>query len=453
MNIRHALVPVYLSFCIILGGASAAGMLANLILQLAAVAILLMTFALRPQSSLAGPTRGLMLLVIALVALFLAQLIPLPPELWSSLPGRAPVVQGFEMLGQPLPWLALSLAPINTLASLFWLLPAFAVLAAILRYGGFRADWIAWAIVIMTTVAVVLGAIQVAGGARSPAYLYQITNPGFAVGFFSNANHMATLLLVAIPFLAAIQKEALGKRRSIRHGSGLLVVTAMALLVILIGLLINRSLAGWGLAVPVMAASAVLLLHARKPIPRWIFPLVALLGLAAVAAVLSAPMGNNLTSDEARMSAGSRFTSFSRTLDAAADYFPAGSGIGTFQDVYRTQEPPNDVDRTYMNHAHGDYFELYLETGLAGAVLVALFLLWWARRTWSLWNEPEPDAFARAATIASAAILLHSVVDYPLRTAAISAIFAACVALMAKPRSRSRARRNTETSGRHLSAD
>jgi len=39
-----------------------------------------------------------------------------------------------------------------------------------------------------------------------------------------------------------------------------------------------------------------------------------------------------------------------------------------------------------------------------------------------------------AGAIASSAILLHSVVDYPLRTAAMSSVFAMCLALMLIPR-------------------
>jgi O-antigen ligase len=111
-----------------------------------------------------------------------------------------------------------------------------------------------------------------------------------------------------------------------------------------------------------------------------------------------------------------------------------------------------------MNHVHGDYIELALETGLPGIVLILLFLLWWGRRTVAIWRAVEPDHFARAATIASAAILAHSLVDYPLRTAAISAVFALCCALMAEARAKTRrSRRRSEEeekpAARHLSAD
>ena len=84
-----------------------------------------------------------------------------------------------------------------------------------------------------------------------------------------------------------------------------------------------------------------------------------------------------------------------------------------------------------------------------------MFLLWWTGRTIAIWRAETPDYFAMAATIASFAILAHSVVDYPLRTAAISALFAACCALMADPRARVRHREKQapENRARHLSAD
>jgi hypothetical protein len=69
-------------------------------------------------------------------------------------------------------------------------------------------------------------------------------------------------------------------------------------------------------------------------------------------------------------------------------------------------------------------------------LLVAAFLLWWGRRAVPIWRSAAVDRYALAGSIASAAILVHSLVDYPLRTAALSAIMAASLALMARPRPR-----------------
>jgi len=79
--------------------------------------------------------------------------------------------------------------------------------------------------------------------------------------------------------------------------------------------------------------------------------------------------------------------------------------------------------------------ELALETGVPGLIVLALFLAWWARAAWRAWRPADPDPYARAASVASAAILVHSLVDFPLRTAAIGACFAMCLSLLMRPRS------------------
>jgi O-antigen ligase len=455
-HLRLGLAPAYLLLCLLLGGASAAGYWANMTLQLLAVPILFWAAIARRSAPMSTPGRQLMALLGLTIALIALQLVPLPPSLWTALPGREAAVEGFRMLGEPLPWLPLSLAPDRTLASALWLLPSIAVLLAILRLGTFRSAWLAWAIAIVTIVSVGIGALQIVGGEGSPWYLYTITNWGVTTGFFANANHMATLLVATVPFLAALYVTARAQGRSVKRASGMFVVLAGTLTIVFVGLAANRSIAGLGLAVPVFAGSFLMILSRKRRLPRWSVAVVALLIAGSVAAAFSAPFGNNLTTQAARTTEESRYTSFTRTIDAAGDYMPVGSGIGTFGEIYPTRENPANITRFYMNHVHGDYIELALETGVPGLLLILLFLLWWGRRAVAVWRAEEPDYYARAATIASAAILAHSLVDYPLRTAAIGAIFAMCCALMAESRARvkkSARAADPAKQARHLSAD
>ena len=67
-------------------------------------------------------------------------------------------------------------------------------------------------------------------------------------------------------------------------------------------------------------------------------------------------------------------------------------------------------------------------------LLAAAFLVWWGLRTLAIWRTEEVDYYARAASIVTGTLLLHSLVDYPLRTAALSAVFAACLGLMSDVR-------------------
>jgi O-antigen ligase len=454
--LRQAIVPAFLVLCLLLGGASAAGIWENMGLQIAALAIICWSFVVRSGNPVPPSGRQLIALAALMVLIGLLQLVPLPPAVWTALPGRDEVARGFEMVGQPLPWLPLSLAPARTIASLLWLLPSIAILIGIVLLGYFRGSWIAWTIAAVSAASVAVGALQIAGGDASPWYFYQITNYGVGTGFFANANHLATLLVVTIPFLAALYLNATRKGRSAQRASGLLVILIGSLAVVMVGIVINRSLAGMGLMVPAAVASGLMILSRKRKLPAWTAAVVGLFLAGAVAAVYFAPIANNLTSTSARNDPSSRYVSFEISSKAAADFMPFGSGIGTFPQVYPSYENPATINRFYMNHVHGDYIELALETGLLGIALIMLFLAWWTRRALSIWRAEERDHFALAATIASGVILAHSLVDYPLRTAAIGAVFAACCALMAEPRARVRQRRSEEVSenkARHLSAD
>lgn len=447
--IRLAIVPAWLLLCLVLGGASNAGFLANLLLQLGALPLIgwALWRLLQPGAPLTPPIRVLLGMLAGLVVLGVLQFVPLPPGLWTHLPGRGPVAAGYQLLGIPLPWLPLTLAPKSALASLLWLLPAVAALLATVVLGTFRGRWIAGVILGMTLAGIVVGALQVIGG--DSAYFYEVTNYGVAVGFFANANHNATLMLVCIPYLAALQASLVARARSPRSASAIRLLVLAAYAVIIVGLILNQSLAGIGLCVPVSLLSWLAFGRQRPAVRRALVVVTVLASVAALVAIVVGPFGNNLIGHQTKNVESSRQTSFALTLRAAAHYLPVGSGTGSFVPVYHTVEPLELVTGTYMNHAHSDWLELLLETGLAGYALIAAFLVWWAGRLRAIWRAEEPDVFAKAAAIATAAVMLHSIVDYPLRTAAIEAAFAVSLGLMAGARPFVRRSRQPSTT-RHL---
>jgi hypothetical protein len=79
-----------------------------------------------------------------------------------------------------------------------------------------------------------------------------------------------------------------------------------------------------------------------------------------------------------------------------------------------------------------------------------LFLGWWLAAVAAVWRPGGSGPFSRAASIASATVLAHSLVDFPLRTAAIAACFAACCALLADRRAPARQDTNDLWPTRHL---
>jgi O-antigen ligase len=430
-RLRESVAPLYLFLCLILGG-SAQGIWENALLQLLGLAMIGWAAMTPRNEPLAPAARQLLILGIFAIAVVAFQLIPLSASLWTHLGGRGVFGSDYALLGLETPALPISLAPYKSLDCLPSLIPPLAIICAIVRLKAYRPSWLTVALIAGTIAGVMLGAMQVGGtdAESSPWYLYPETSIGYAVGFFANANHMAILLVISLPFLAALL--AAGRHAKFQHLTALVAAVVGAGAVILVGILLNRSIAGYGLALPVLCASALIVIPARsraRPL-LMIAAVVLLLGaLGAIAASSTSPgrLG-------ASTSVQSREVMLRTTAKAIGDFMPLGSGLGSFRQVYDLYEDPALVTDTYVVHAHNDYAELALETGVPGLIILLLFVGWWVGLVRRVWQSVEAGPFARAASIASAAILAHSVVDYPLRTAAISACFGMCLALLADRR-------------------
>jgi O-antigen ligase len=444
---RRAAAPVYLFACLLLGG-SAQGIWANMLLQVAGVGLIAWAAFTPAEDPLTRSARQLFVLAILGLALIVLQLVPLPPSIWSHIPGHEPIAAGYRLLGIEAPALPMSVAPYATFATFLTLIPPLAMLCMMTRMG-FRPVWLVIALLLGAFGGILLGALQVTSGdpLHSPWYLYERSNFGVATGFFANANHMANLLVVCLPFLAALVASARGG--NVQRYSAVAALVAGAIVVIVIGIVLNGSLAGYALALPVLVASAMLVIPSGSVAQRWTGLVAVLLLIAAAGVLWMRPVGTNFSS-EAATSVTSRAQMFTTTMAATKEFLPLGSGIGSFPRVYPMFENPDTIAPTIVNHAHNDYAELALETGIPGIVLIALFLVWWAAAARRAWGSVSAGHYARAASIASAAILVHNIVDYPLRTAAISTIFAMCLALLVQRRAPARAEKADLRPTRHM---
>ena len=400
-RLRPAVAPAYLFLCLLVGG-SAQGIWANAWLRLAAIGIIAWALIERREEPLPRPVRQLLALIGLALVLAAVQLIPLPVSIWAALPGREPLFEGYRLLGiEPGP-LPLSLAPYDSVSTLLTLLPPLGMLAAMIGLRGYSVSWLAAALIAGTVAGVLLGILQVASAnpLASPWYLYRQSNFGVASGFFANSNHMASLLLVSIPFIAALGARVRERAKDVRLKSVTLALVGGGLIVIVLGLILNGSLAGYGLGLPVVLASLWMLLGLRSRFARAGVVAIGLASLVGLVLLWTSPVSRG-----AATSVSSRQVMLVNSVELVREYGPVGSGIGTFEKVYRMAEDPAKVDRYYVNHAHDDYLELAVETGLPGVVLILLFLGWWARSVWRMLSSSAADQFAIAGAIASAAIL------------------------------------------------
>ncbi len=307
-----------------------------------------------------------------------------------------------------------------------------------------------WAVLAFVIVSILLGALQITLNSRA-VYPWETTNFGALVGFFANRNHMATLCLVAIPFAAALAGRGLNSRdpkAALRVWSGGLVI---ALILVSLGAIQSR----FGVLAAIPALMGGLLIGwissgRTRPGPRLLMLFLGgAVGVAVVGFFALDPVLDRFAGDS---EFAGRFDRWPVVAQAADDFLPLGSGIGSFDAVYRSYEPVETLQAAFFNQAHNDYLQLWLTTGWLGIGLVIATFVWWGRRAWDAWRAgPSLQRdLQRAASVALLLIAAHSAADYPLRTETMAVIFALCCAILdgaarAGADRPSRRRRVTET--------
>jgi len=424
-----AVVLLALSF--VFGGASREHALRLAVVELAALPLLVMSADRLIRSGLWREHRFALALLGGLAAIPLIQLIPLPPALWTGLPDRGEMVLALQLAGLQPGWAPLTLTPDRTWQSVLAILPPAAMFLAMLSSTQAQTARMMAFYLAAAVIAVLLGAAQLASGGER-FYPWATTSAGSVTGFFANRNHLATLLLVCLPF-AAVFGAAVLRRRSEQRLP--LWFGALFMGLVVVGLAAIRSRAGVILFGPVAIASLLAAWVAAgrgRPGPG----LLALIGgvAVAVAAVAILALPPILARFDVQSAPEGRFEGWPVVASAAETYLPLGSGIGSFDAVFRSVEPLEKLDSTFFNQAHNEYLETWLEAGWLGAALILAFLVWYGRRLWAAWKagpSRERD-LQRAASIALLAMLVHSAVDYPLRTATLAVLFALCAAILEK---------------------
>jgi len=415
---------------LLLGGGGSSAPFHNLIIQIAAVA-LIAWIAWRRELVVRNRAETAALCLLALILLTpLIQTIPMPPSLWSLLPERDLAREVSVLAGGRL-WHPLSLDPeASWLSGAFLLVPAAMFLSA-LRLEDHGRRKIAMLVVAGALFSLVLGGLQIAAGGQL-LRLYDSAHGDLPTGLFTNRNHQADLFLVAMLLSAAL--AATLNRPQVRLWAWL-----AAMVLFSAGVIATASRAGFVL-LPMTLVACLSFLPLRLVPGRRGAALLAAAMLIAVAALIALSAGTQRTLVRFQSLSDVRFEFWSDALLAARLYFPFGSGLGTFDPVYRAVEDLNTVGPQYVNHAHNDYLELLLETGAYGCVLLALFLLLFFRL--SLRKVPAEAAPLRKAAAFSILILLaHSVVDYPLRMLSLLCVFGfLCALLLPVPRSPERRR-------------
>src|SRR5690606_16065924 len=168
--------------------------------------------------------------------------------------------------------------------------------------------------------------------------------------------------------------------------------------------------------------------------------LIAGLGLGLVLAVQFALFGilQRLEKDPFE---DARFRYAGIVAELAGEHAPLGTGLGGFRRAFEASDP--DPGSAYINQAHNDWAQLWLEGGWPGLLLAAAALAALAVAGWRVWwgraegHGPQASLLLRrVAWISLLLVSLHSLGDYPLRTSAHLATFGLLAACVVAPRPR-----------------
>ncbi len=430
--VPRVITPILLASCLALGGASAAGHVANAVLQLIALACIVAILSRREMPRLPTPAIALLGIYGLAATIMVMQLVPLPPSLWHMLPGHRTAWTTLGLARVDAPWAPISLAPEATLGCLLSLLPPVAITLSVFSSDALGRRYSFVVVVAVSLGSIALGIAQIFGGENSSLYPYAITNRGSAVGLFANRNHLATLLLSSLPVLTALIDTRRDAPRRMLH----LGLVGAGILILSLGVVLIGSRAGLGLLLPTLAVTLLFMLRngesRRMGMRHWVLAAI-LPCLAALAFGASLP--ENGDTKGSSLAALHRPVIVATTLRAARDYLPWGSGGGSFRTVYPAYEDPAAVSLEYVNHAHCDPAELALEYGVPGLLVAALTLLLLASRAGPAWQlAGRAGTEARAALAILAIIVLSGFVDYPMRTAAVASLAAMAAAMVAMPR-------------------
>ena len=437
----------FLGICL-MGGGSNLPTVAPLIV-LRPVAILFIAALLIVRARRDWPMRMPVLLLAIFTATVAVQLVPLPPGLWSALPGRTPFADFLTSIGQGGIWRPLSLTPAITLGSLLATLTGWAIVLAYVRLPQQRQYALSTVVIVMALVSCFIGLLQVIGGSASVFYFY--SSDGSISGLLANRNHQAALLAATLPlvrvWMVQGRPEALVRRTIVASLVGVLLLgmilltgSRSGLVLALIGTIAAYTIAPFALKSRKTSRRAGSDRWATmSAIARWgalLLPIVLVGAAIATGRDLSI---QRLTGDD--IDAEIRLRALPTTLSLVKTYFPFGSGFGSFDAVFRMHEPDSLLRPTFFNRAHNDYLELAITGGVLPVIVLAIFLIWAGAMTWASMRRPWRDPgvlHARAGAAILFIFAVASVSDYTLRPPLMSAIAVIAVCWLAHGRARSR---------------
>lgn len=413
------------------GGGSGAGLL-NLVVQLVALAII----ALNPQATFdffRHAPRHLALLVGAALLLPVFQSIPLPPSIWEVLPGRELVAESLALLGGHDTWFPMSLNVRRTMIAFLSLMPPLAILLLAWRFSEAEKRQLLLLIAAAGIFVVLLGTQQLATGNQHFVLFAETLGSKDLHGTF--ANHNSTGLFLGVTLCALI-----GAYPERTQGFAWPLGASAVAILLIVGLVLTRSRSSMALSVVPFVLFIFRIFQSRlsgKMSARAVMGIIGSIALLATGVAMLAHRNQQIQQSLTRFDdlQDARPLIWADSVQSIRRFWPVGSGIGTFDEVFQVDETLENLGPGRAARAHSDYLETALESGLLGIVLVGASILCILTTGASAVRR---DIFASAPLAVFALLALQSILDYPMRSQTMLCTTGLMLALLIGSRSKSK---------------
>jgi exopolysaccharide production protein ExoQ len=404
----------------------------NLTVQLASLCLLVWCVDRIHKSWVDLP---LVLRVLACLTLLLplVQLIPVPPAVWQALPGAHLALVSRELAGTADQWFPLTLDPERTLMAFAALVPALVVLLLFEA----RSGAVRMALRFVITLGLVnffVGTLQVISGDNA-MLPYPIIEQGRLYGLFASHNTSGLFFVIALCALFGVDgygPTALrGKWTTFAVGA-----------ILVLGTILTQSRSSTALLLVPLGAFALrwIIAQRKHPTPiswKYVAPIVLVIAGIGTLALTNERFQANFVRFEDLDDMRPLIWQDARV--AWSTFFPMGSGMGSFDEIFQNFESLEHVTRDFARRAHNDYLELGIEAGAFGYAVLLGWLAWGAM-AWFRARAAQRFSEVDGAALGLLVIAAQSVLDYPLRNQALLCLAALLIAVLAARSSNQRDR-------------
>jgi len=371
------------------------------------IALTFLFFIVRLKSFHIGSPvlKGLLFTMIGLSLYPVFQLIPLPFSIVSTASPEIKEIVTLSPHAIPLSH-SISIYPFAT-ETAFSRLLAYLMVFSIAVFGIQNRERLYRMLKVLAVfgfIVAVFGIIQHTAGNGKIYWFRELTHGGSPFGPFVNRNHFAGFIGMIIPLSLGVGLMTRSLEKKVMYTFFSITMT--------IALFFSLSRGGIvsffsGIMVFIFVVFGKTY-SVRRLVPVFLFILIlaSYILYLGITPIIDRFLQTDVSNEQ-------RLLAWQGLLSALKDYPIFGSGLGTFQYIFKIYKP--DGLYLYWDHAHNDYLELLLEVGIVGIIIIAIFFFFELKALFKTpWEDKE--TYLRAAFLSSiTTIAVHSVVDFNLQ--------------------------------------